>query len=151
MVRAGAHLLASLRRRVHPKITTGYVDHVESIQSPPLRERLALRRMRRSQSGVRFEDLSDPREKTRYLYRKLMQSAVTSGFPWSKSATPREISKELQAFVDDDPACKDIPNFINLYSIARYSQHPVDNDVVETAYIRLGKLLLFGRSGKRRR
>jgi hypothetical protein len=144
-------LLTRLRERLHPQGALGYVDRVESLESPKLKERLALRRMRKSQSGVRWEALYDPREKARYLYRKIIEAAISKGFTWSKSDTPLEVSAELQAFVDDNEVCKDIPEFVHLYRIARYSEHPVDNEAVETAHLRLSKLLLLGRASKRRR
>ncbi|KPV45534.1 DUF4129 domain-containing protein [Alicyclobacillus ferrooxydans] len=103
----------------------GYIDHVDHLKGPSIKERLALTRLRRAKRSLRWDDLKDPRDKIRYVYLKLVQDAIARGLPWSRSKDSSEVIHQVREYFADSSAVEQLRPFATLYHRARYSDHLV--------------------------
>jgi len=139
--------LAELIRRLREESswagdTTGYSDEKESlldwqslrkIYGDALREWLD--RIRRSE--VKWEQLTDNRQRIRYLYRRLVLKAVDSGYGFRSFLTPNEVLDDLKNHNILDLETKSMME--DLYGKARYGDKDIEGTQVQMLRDRLEK------------
>jgi len=80
--------------------------------------------------AAKWKEMSE-RERLRFLYLALLESAREQGIARPDAATPFEFEPELAAALTD--AAGPAANLTRGFVLARYTEHPVDSSLVEAA------------------
>jgi hypothetical protein len=129
--------LAGVLGGVDRTSSSGYVDKKESLlelrETPRLfltkaRNWLSLRRNREPS----WSELTDNRQRMRYLFRTVMRQATSSGFAYQRERTPLENGEALAT--RDNHSAQAVEALAQQYSAVRYGQQvPADTEVEDLA------------------
>ncbi|MBB3110306.1 hypothetical protein FHS18_002373 [Paenibacillus phyllosphaerae] len=127
-IRKIASEFRKLFRRQRATTAQGYVDEVVAIDRPN-RWRQWLKRNLSKEPRAQWSDLTDNREKLRYLYRYWLALLVKDGQPFEPSNTPLEIGR--QAVDQQRVPTASITGIADLYSATKYGDKEVGPDRLE--------------------
>jgi hypothetical protein len=124
-----------LKRKQDFSPSSGYEDEQSSLfkwdkiqrQMTQPWDRL-IHRFRRHE--VRYDELTNNRDRIRYLYRQCIMQEITKGFPWQSGSTPQETLKQVEEWETKLNAA-DLEDLARAYNEARYSDSDLSNERVE--------------------
>lgn len=128
--------LAGVLGGIERTSSTGYVDKKESLLELRETPRLFLTKARNWLSQRRkrepsWSELTDNRQRMRYLFRTVMRRAASSGFSYHRERTPLENG---EALASRDPSPQAVEALARHYSAVLYGQqNPADAEVEELA------------------
>jgi hypothetical protein len=131
-------LTAALFHRANiPAEQTGYTDEKSNVLSwkdlPKTYARQAKDWLTALLAAERkWSELTNNRERARYLYRHFLYRMIAAGYPISRALTPREIGKDINHWRETSPQDADhLNHFIELYNAARFGNSEIDNTDID--------------------
>lgn len=127
-------LLSLLKRGDYAAQPSGFIDEKASLGiwrelTKSYGDRLKDWLGRIMEKEPKWDDLSNNKERVRYLYRHWLLERIAAGYTFKSSLTPKETGQDISQW--DRKAGPQSQEMISLYDKARYGDHEIDDKEVE--------------------